>query len=128
MFRKLNSITLLAKAERAEATADKALAVVSKARSEAARQRLLAARVESEETAVRLEKKALSTELLVDRAKHDLSLASSARNKAEGELNAAKQNVEEAWKRVKACEGDDADASDAANAARVKVPTTESTE
>ena len=128
MFRKPNSIALLAKAERAEAAADKALAVVSKARSEAARQRLLAARVETEETAVRLEKKAVSAELLVDRAKQELSLAFSVQSKATGNLNAAKQDVERAEDYLKTCELDATLYSGEAKAARVKVPTTESTE
>ena len=127
MFRKPSSITLLAKAERAEAAADKALAVVSKARSEAARQRLLASRVEAEETAVRFEKKAVSIELLVDRAKNDLSLAFSAENKAAGELNAAKQGVAQTTKRLEALESEAFAADAAAKAARKKVPTTEST-
>lgn len=127
-FRKPSSISLLARAERAEASADAALAIVSKARAKAVRQRLLAARVEAEETAVRLEKKALTTELLSNKASHDYSLALGEQSKAESALLVAKRYVVQTLQCLEACERESDAAGSLATVARKQVPVTESKE
>lgn len=127
-FRKPSSITLLARAEQAEATADTALAVVSKARAKAARQRFLAARVEAEETAVRSEKEAISAESLAGKALEDYMLALHEKDVAEGTFLAAQRNVNQVRERLEVCEKESEAATSVAKAARAEVPTTESKE
>jgi len=74
MFGKSTSISLLAKADKAEQVAERAMAMAQEARTNAARKRQLAARTEMEEAAVRLEKEAAAAVFQFNRSQQDFHL------------------------------------------------------
>ena len=100
MFGRPNKLALLARANKADATAEKALNVAKKARSEAARQRIFAERVEAEEVVARFEKNAATAELVTTQAAQDFQLAQQVQNDADAALKAADRNVELTWKHL----------------------------
>jgi hypothetical protein len=124
MFGKPNVLSLLAKANKAEATADKALSAAKKARSDAARQRVFADRVLVEQNAARLEKEAAAAELVVSQAAQDFQLAQQLQNDADASLKAADRNVELAWQHLDKCKTKSKSYTSLAKEARADVPVT----
>jgi hypothetical protein len=98
MFGRVTSATLLYKADKAEANAEKALekalAFAQTTRVAAERQRILAMRIEAEEEAVRLEKEAASAKLTANRARQNLQLAIGKRNEVAAALKEAERYAE----------------------------------
>lgn len=121
MFGRPNKLVLLARADKAEATAEKALNVAKKARSEAARQRIFADRVEAEEVVTRFEKRADAAEILTVQAAQDFQLAQQVQNDADAALKAADRNVELAWKHLEERKTDSKLARASAKEARSRV-------
>ena len=124
MFGKPNVLSLLAKANKAEATADKALSAARKARSDAARQRVFAEQVLVEQNATRLEKEASAAELVVSQASQDFQLAQQLQNDADASLKAADRNVELAWQYLDKCKTKSKSYTSLAQEARAEAPAT----
>jgi hypothetical protein len=124
MLGKLNVLSLLARANKADATADKALGVAKKARSDAARQRVLVDRVLVEQNAVRLEREATAAALVSSQASQDFQLAQQLQNDADSALKAADRNVELAWQHLDKCKTKSKDAVRVAKVVRDHVPET----
>lgn len=124
MFGKPNVLSLLAKADKADATADKALSAAKKARSDAARRRVLAERVLVEQNAARLETEAAAAELVASQASQDFQLAQQLQNDADAALKAADRNVELAWQHLDKCKTRSKNSIGLAKDARAEVPVT----
>ena len=124
MFGRPNVLSLLAKANKAEATADMALSAAKKARSDAARQRVFAHQVLVEQNAARLEKEAAAAELVVSQAAQDFQLAQQLQNDADASLKAADRNVELAWQHLDKCKTKSKSCTGLAKEARADVPVT----
>jgi hypothetical protein len=124
MFRRPNKLALLARADKAEATAEKALNTATKARAEAYRQRILADRIEVEENATRLEREAVSAELVATQAAQDFQLAQQTQNNVDAALKAADRNVELTWQYLDNRKTIAKDAVSLAKEARAEVPVT----
>lgn len=125
MFGKPNVLSLLAKADKADATAEKALSVAKKARSEAARQRIFADRVEAEEVVARFVKRADASEILTAQAAQDFQLTQQVQNDADAALKAADRNVELAWKHLEGRKTESKFARTAAKEAQSRVAPSE---
>ena len=124
MFGRPNVLSLLAKADKADATAEKASSVVKKARSDAARQRVLAERVLVEQNAARLETEATAAVLVTTQASQDFQLAQQLQNDADAALKAADRNVELAWQHLDKCKTKSRSYASLAKDARAEVPVT----
>lgn len=125
MFGRPNVLSLLARADKADATADKALSAAKKARSDAARRRILAERVLVEQNAARLEQEATAAELVASRASQDFQLAQQLQNDADSALKAADRNVELAWQHLDKCKTTSKSCVSLAQCARADVPRAE---
>ncbi len=122
MFGKLNSIALLVRANKADATFEKAMVVAQKAKAAGARQRILATQMENEEQAVRLEREAISAESLANQSCNAFQLAVGERNIAESKTKAAEENVRRAKAYCEQCNAKFYAAVNIAKVARADVP------